>query len=330
MSAAVENLGYIEDREHQDKFAAESNALYGSPLDTLQADMDRTAFPFRAAAYALRGSRYVKEQDKLLLLQALSQGRVGSCVGWGEGRKIFLTLCAGVYMRGEDIATIHDANGQPVSVSPAWCYAASRQVVNRLGRGDGSNGSWAARATAEMGFLFEMRYPNGFDASHYSEADCRNWARNGVPKASIELAAAQRFRGRARVETFEEAVALVQAGYLMNVCGFDKPVDTRDDDGFCRIGGRWAHSQTGGLCYVVYKHKPGVTKRGIGILNSHGSSRYGGPKGALTPDLPSGAYIFEEKSFQRGLDKGDTWVSFDLEGLRPAAKRWEEKVPNAA
>jgi hypothetical protein len=330
VSNEVENFGYFEDREHQDAFAAESTALYGSPLDFLKADMDRPAFPYRAAALALKGTKYSKQRDGHLVLEGLSQGKVGACVGWGEARKIFLTLAAGVYMRGEDIATILDENGSPVSVSPQWCYAASRQAVNKLGRGDGSNGSWAARATAELGFVFEKKYENGFDASRYSAADCRNWARVGVPSASLQVSKEQRFRGRARVETFEDAVALIQAGYCFNLCNSQRPNNVRDERGFCKWTGKWAHSETGGLCYVVYKISPTKTIRGIGILNSHGSNRYDGGRGDLTPDLPDGAYMYDERDFMACLNRKDTWVSFDLEGLKPAAKQWEERVPNVA
>jgi hypothetical protein len=319
------NYGYIPDPEHQDAYAAEASGLYGNPLDYLKADMDLPAFPYRAAAHALADTKWTKRVEGQTLLLAQSQGGVGSCVGWGEARKILLSLAAGVYMREEEIALPLDEDGKPCGVSPSWCYAASRQVVGKLGRSDGSNGSWAARATAEMGFLFEKKYPE-FDARGYSEADCRNWAAKGVPKDSLQYGAESRYTGRMRVETVEQAVALTQAGFSYNLCNDHKPNDTRDEHGFCKRSGSWSHSETGGICYVVYKISPTKTKRGIGILNSHGNNRYKGPKGELTPDLPSGAYIFDLETIQDMLDRGDTWVSFDRDGLAPPIRDWEARA----
>jgi len=324
-----ENYGYIPDPDHQDAYAIEAADLYGSPLDALKADMDTPAFPYRAAAYALRGTRYVKQiASGLLVLQAFNQGNVGSCVGWGEARKLLITLAAGVYMRAENISLPIDQHGNVCGVSPAWCYGASRQVVNKLGKWDGSNGSWAAKATAEMGYLFEKRY-HDFDNSKYSAAFCKEWAKRGVPKESIKYAEEQRYTGRVRVTDVEQAVALTQAGYAANICGDIKPNSTRDEYGFCKHSGSWAHSQTGNICYVVYKESPTKTRRGIGILNSHGNNRYKGPTGDLTPDLPGGAYIFSLEDYQKILDERDTWVSFDREGLMPPTPGWEDKI-NAA
>jgi hypothetical protein len=320
----VEDYGIIDDPEHSDAFAADSASLYGSPLDHLVADMDTPAFPYRAAAKALEGTPYVRERGRYIELLASSQRSVGSCVGWGEARKLFLSLAAGVYMRGDEVG-LPAQDGAPCMVSPAWCYAASKQVVNKLSRKDGSNGSWAARATAEMGFLFRKEYPD-FDARGYSEDICRRWGRSGVPTDSMPYALDQKFRGRVRVNNVEEAVALCQSGYMLNLCNNEKPNDKRDAYGFCRPTGKWSHSETGAICYVVYKMSPTKTLRGLGILNSHGNNRYKGPYGDQTPDLPGGAYIYELNDFQQCLDHQDTWASFDLDGLQPPAKDWEVKA----
>lgn len=320
-----ENYGYVPDPALSEAEAESCFARYGDSIDDLPRNMDKPAFPYRAAAMMLAGNRKYVDNSGLLL--ALSQGSHGSCVGWGEARKILITLAAGVYMRGLEIDWPKDANGLPVSISPSWCYGAARQAANNLGRWEGASGAGAAKATEELGFIWEKPYA-GFDCSAYRTEDCDRWEAQGVPKASLQFADDNLLKGRTRVTTCEQLVGLTQAGYAINICGMGKPSGvTRDDYGYIDCGSRrWAHSQCGGICYVVYKIKPGKVFRGFGILNSHGNKKYRGGKGKLTPDLPDGAYITSWDDMQETLNRRDSWVNFEMDGLRPPQRNWERRL----
>lgn len=322
----VEQCGWVPDPGLAEAEADCCIARYGAThLDDLPADMDKPAFPYRTAARILAGNRKYVDGHGLLL--ALSQGSHGSCVGWGEARKILITLAGGIYLRGLEFEWPKDGNGLPVAPSPSWCYGAARTAANNLGSWEGASGAGAAKATEEMGWVWERKY-DGFDISTYRTDDCNAWEARGVPKVSLQYADDNLLKGRMRVTTCEQLVALTQAGYAINICGMGKPGGvTRDEHGYIDASSRrWAHSQTGGICYVVYKLKPGKVFRGFGILNSHGSKKYKGPKGKLTPDLPDGAYITSWGDMQETLNRRDSWVNFEYDGVRPAQKKFSRRL----
>ena len=318
------NYGYVPDPAHSEKRHGLSRSIWGDdPFKDLPRDLNRSAFPYRALAFGLRSNpKYTRASGQRVWLLALSQGNHGSCVGWGEARKIAITLAAGHFMRGLDL-TWPTASGKPVSVSPSFCYGASREW-NR-GSWEGSNGSWAAKATQELGFLVEKRY-SGSDLSRYRTDDCNTWEARGVPRGLLQYADDSVLRGYARVRDCESLAAALQNGYAANVCGSRAPgKSTRDEYGAIALTGRWAHSQAV-IGYIVYHVGRGKYKRFFIILNSHGSNRYKGPTGKQTPDLPGGAYLVSWNYMQRLLNERDTWVNFDLHGLEPASRNWKRSA----
>lgn len=321
-----ENYGWVPDPALAESLAEDSIARHGATsLDDLPVNLDKPAIIYRAAARVLAGNRRYIDNHGLLL--ALSQGGHGSCIGFGQARMILMTLAAGKYMRGLEIDWPTDANGLPISISPSWCYGAARTAANNLGRWEGASAAGAAKATEEMGWVWEKQYDN-FDIRTYREEDCNTWEAQGVPKVSLAYADDNLLKGRMRLTHVNQAVALCQAGYAFNITGPGKPDGvTRGEYGELYSGNRrWSHSMTGGICYVVYKIRPGKVFRGLGILNSHGSKKYKGPKGALTGDLPDGAYISPLNEVQEAIDRRDCWCNFELDGLRPAQRNWERKV----
>ena len=159
------NYGYIPDIIAQESLAAAGEKVWRSELDSFRPDMDKSVMLYRAAAHVCKGTQWVGS-DGVISSRLWDQGQHGSCVGWGEAGKIWKTICAQKALRGARIET------EPYAISPSWCYGASREVVGQLGGWEGSNGSWAAKATAEMGFLYWKRY-DSIDLSQYRTSDCK-------------------------------------------------------------------------------------------------------------------------------------------------------------
>ncbi len=313
----IENCGYVPNPAHANALAKESRA-YASDLDELSFDANRSAFPYRALVEVLKANpKYVRGNR----WRAFSQGRHGSCVGCGESHKVAVTLAAGIWMRGEAIDWPMNDAGLAVMPSRSWIYGASRQVVDRLGRWEGSNGSAAAKAIDKMGIAFE-RNVGGVDLSSYIADDCNRWELRGVPDATLPIAKLTSLGGRTRIETWEQLAASHQHGYAANICQCYKPViATRDEHGSIELGNPWAHSQAS-VGYVVYGS--GRNRRRLFVVyNSHGN-KYKGPTGSLTPDLPQGAYCITTAQMQRIIDNGDTWISCMRTGLTPRARQYRK------
>lgn len=319
------NYGYVPDPGHAEQRAVQSHRLYGSnPYDALKCDLNRSAYPSRALALMLGANpQYVETRGGLLVPYARNQSSHGSCVGHGEARKIEITIAAGMFLRGLRLdKAACSQGGKPAGVSPSFCYGASREW-NR-GRWEGSNGSWAAKATQELGFLFERDYPNFTRCSTYRTSDCDEWELRGVPREALQLSQAQTLEGFARVDNWEQAAALAHHGYAFNICGSPAPgTNVRDRYGAVRLTGQWAHSQCVSN-YVVYDLGGGSYLRLFEIWNSHGRNRYSGGTGEKTPDLAGGAYYVTHNDLQRILNERDSWVNFDKKGLEPRAKNWRE------
>lgn len=321
-----ENCGYVPDLAHADSLATESAVVYASGMEDLKADLNRSAFPYRALAEALKHNpKYVTKEG---ILRAFSQSSHGSCVGCGEAHKVAVTIAAGKWLRGEDYDWPTDNNGKAVMPSRSWIYGASRQAANQLGRWEGSNGSWAAKAVDEMGLLFERKY-GSVDLTDYRTGDCDRWEAAGVPRSTLEPASHQSLGGKLRIDHWEQLATGMHHGFAANICGCYKPVrTTRGEYGEIKLGSPWPHSQAA-WAYVVYKLKPRTYWRGFVIYNSHGN-KYKGKRGALTPDLPFGSYLCTVNEMQRILDNRDSWFSFDRRGLRPRARKVSKEARYAS
>ncbi len=308
-----ENCGYVPNLAHANSLAVEC-ASFATDLEALSFASNKSAFLYRAIVEVLKGNpKYVRNG----VLRAFSQGKHGSCVGCGEAHKTAATLAGGIWLRGEELDWPVDDAELPVMPSRSWIYGASRQVVDRLGRWEGSNGSAAAKAIDEMGIAWE-RNCGGVDLSEYRPEDCDRWEARGVPKATLPVAKQVTLGGKVRVESWEQAAAALQHGYGINICQCYKPVrTTRDDYGAIELGSPWSHSQVV-WGYVVYGSGRNRTRLFV-IYNSHGN-KYKGPKGPLTPDLPDGAYCITTNEMQEILDNGDSWISCDRTGLAPRSR----------
>lgn len=313
----IKNYGYIPDPVACEKLAMASESVYGRG-DDLPRDMDRSSFPYRLLAFALKKNPRLVRGDELL---TRNQGSHGSCVGHGTARMAATNLAADILVRELPHEWPADESGQVVDVSPSWLYGASRQVPGQLGSWEGSNGSWAVRALCDYGMLFELDY-GVVDLTSYRAIDCNEWEARGVPADSIALAGAHKFRARALVEDIEQWVGLVQNYYAATVCsslGFRK---TRDEWGRSVPSGRWAHCMVGGMGYFAKQIKPQTWLRMILIQNSWYANWISGPLNPHCPDQPEGSFWVDLDVAERMLGYGDTWITSGGNALLPAPRNW--------
>lgn len=306
-------MGWVPDKPRQNALAAQA-APFQSQLDDLPVDMNKSCFPIRVLANALKKSKYTDGNK----LKSRNQGSHGSCVGHGTARLGANNLAADILVRGLPYEW-PTANGKPLDVSPSWVYGASREVVGQLGTWEGSNGSWAVQALRDWGMLFETTYGD-LDLTSYKEKDCDQWEASGVPPASKQYASAFRFQSFVRIDTVEQWVALIQNFYTATCC-CQLAWDGKLIDGYMKQAGSWAHCQHGGGAYVA---KP---QRGILIQNSWGTNWMSGtPHPMMKSDMPAGSYFIFLKDAQKLLDAQDTWTVTGGRGIVPAPRPWREKA----
>ncbi len=304
------NQGWRPEPEQTELYAQSIPRKYKTQLNDLPFDLERSAFPFRALAKVLAGTSYISDGR----LDALNQGNYGSCVGFAAARTADITAACDIIWRREAEKWPTDPAGQKILTAPDWCYGASRDVSGSLGRWQGSYGGAAAKALREYGAIFQQQYGK-HDLSTYSISSCRSWAARGVPADLVEEARAHQFLTTVRVESVDQAVALVQNGYGFSMCCGMAWSPRRDEDGFARrTRPGWSHAQAAGLGYINIKRGK-RTKRGFLIQNSWGNKwQADSPFGLV--DQPHGSYFIRYEDMATALLSKDCYAVGDYEGFR--------------
>lgn len=211
--------------------------------------------------------------------------QIGDCVSFGHGHANDLLQCVEIVL------------GEPSEyreTDTEFIYATSREVAGILGRGDGSYGSAAAKAMRDMGVVSrEMLGANG----PYSGSRAKAWGRTGAPADVKAKAAPYRVGAVAKVTTWEALVAAIWNGLPVTVCSNWGFTMTRDEQGFCRARGTWAHCMLfGGVRF----DRPGAC-----CLQSWGSDT---PSGPLALEQPSYSFWIDKANVSRMLAAGDSWA----------------------
>lgn len=226
---------------------------------------------------------------------------IGDCVSWGWARAV--DLCA----------IIRVLAGQPEGYE--WedracteaIYALSRvEVGGRRIRGDGSNGSWAARAVERFGTRSRR------DLGAYDPRRARSWGDSGLPDELEPEALRHACEQVVPVRTFAEARDLIAGGACcVPVCsdiGFEtggRLTVRRDGQGFSRPVGAWPHCMT----FIASRDD---SRPGLLCMNQWPAESCTGPKGEF--DIPAQSWWVDADVCDRMLREGDSYAPSGFKG----------------
>jgi hypothetical protein len=236
-----------------------------------------------------------------------NQNPTGSCVGFGTTTSIERTLASEIALRG-------GTKEEFTFFSEEVTYAGSRYeaIGNRPPsfRGDGSNGSWAAKFVTEWGMVPKGVYGE-LDLRAYSATRARSWNNTGVPDFLEPTAKKFPVKSTARITNVRDCKAALASGYGVQMASSLGAGRNRDDRGVVRESGRWAHSMAidgyhmdGTVCYFH-------------VENSWDRTYHVGPVGWGNP-TEAGFWIHED-AIGRALRQGDSWAFSGATGF-PARK----------
>jgi hypothetical protein len=224
------------------------------------------------------------------------QNPTGSCVGFGTTTAVERTLACEIVQRG----------GHPSEFtlfSEEVTYAGSRVEANGGRspiRGDGSNGSWAARFVTKWGMVPKAKY-GGIDLTQYSASRARAWNYSGVPDELEPVARKFPVKDATRITNWRDAKRALANGYGIQVASSQGFVRQRDGNGVAQPGPRWAHS----MCLDGYHIENG--KEYGHIENSWARTNYHvGPVGWGNPT--TAGFWAESEVIERMLREGDSWA----------------------
>lgn len=238
---------------------------------------------------------------------------VHNCVGFGTHTAADTTAACDRIRRNSPSAV-------PALISPEWCYGASREISNTLGRSDGSYGSAAAKAIRQWGVVHQKKYPT-VDLTEYDMARCRNWAAVGVPDELKPIAEPHKMLHTTNVKTAQEAWTLIGNGYGINMCsnmGWDGP---RDSEGIIKRNGSWGHSM------AISSRR--TLKSGQRLLLIHQSWGDKWTSGPYWQDQPLGSFWAFIEDVEQGLKRGDSFAYASFEGFMPVRTGWDDWTPES-
>lgn len=238
------------------------------------------------------------------LLPGRNQGTVLSCVSFGTTRAIEYTLLW-------EIA--HGSREAYYPTAEEIIYGLSRHEIgkDRLGRGGGSIGAWAAQAANLYGVIKRGVYGK-WDLSKYSESQCRQFGATGCPDDLEPTAKLHPVKGITKVNNWEEAKRALANGHAIAVSSNQGFTMSRDRDGFASARGIWNHC----MCLCGYQTK----REGGRIDNSWGMDSHTGPTGEGAPGTEG--FWADAKVLDGMLRQGDSWAFSAVEGFPVNRKRW--------
>ena len=230
---------------------------------------------------------------------------IGDCVSHGMAYAVDVLTCVEIQLKGEQERWVAEAATEPI-------YAGSRVEIGngQLGNGDGSIGAWAAKWVKEYGVLLRKLYEyegRDYDLREYDGRRAREWGkpRNGCPDLLEPTAREHPVRTFSLVTSYEECRDAEVNGYPCTVASNQGFTSTRDEDGFCRPSGSWAHQMSIIAVDDEYK-RPGCL-----IQNSWGPDWVSGPK---RHDQPDGSFWADADVVDKMLRRKDSFAYSQYEG----------------
>jgi len=280
-------------------------APFSKVCAALDNNTDRSAYCYRLEAHCRGVDR----------LDANHQEWLGACVGFGSGGATDKTQAGDVCERGE--AELF------YPVSGGASYALARDAVGDRGRHAGTYGSAAAKGIAR-GTLRELDYGD-FDLRTYDPSYIQRLTRTGVP--ARYWTEAEKCPGRCvLLTTWQQARACLQNYMGIFTCSNIGYNEQRDNDGFMRRRGSWAH------CMEVCGYRGERTgprfrsgRRGF-MLQQTWFDGWAGDDNYWPEDAPKQSFWITVYDMQAHLDQGDTYAVLGIDGVKRKNYRKLAKV----
>lgn len=211
--------------------------------------------------------------------------QIGDCESFGHGHAHDLLQAVEAYLGELDVSAV----GRTCTEA---FYAAGREAGGMLGSGDGCYGSAMLKAAQATGVLRYGDLPAGQQS--YSGRRAKQWGRTGLPSDLKAIAAGRKLQG-AMLSSADDMLAALQAGHPCTISTGHGFTMTRDQQGFCRLRGRWGHC----MGVVGYRHdRPGFL-----VIQSWGP---GQPSGPTDLDQPTWSFWAEWDDIETIIAEGDS------------------------
>lgn len=224
---------------------------------------------------------------------------IGDCVSFGHAHANDALMAIEAYMGDLDASAIH-------RTSTEFLYGEARKVSNDLGPFDGSYGGAAVKAMTTVGMLSYGQLKEAGESDTYSGQRAKQWGRTGPPVKLEPIAGGYKLGGAALLESTDDMGRALQNGHPCTICTAYGFTTTRDQQGFCRLSGRWGH------CMHVTAYRG--DRPAFLIVQSWGPDQ---PSGPLDLDQPTYSFWCTPDDMSRIIAEGDSFALAGSPGFAP-------------
>jgi hypothetical protein len=226
----------------------------------------------------------------------------GDCVSHATRNACDLTRAVEIDVKGE---------------GESWVARGATEAIYGC-RGHSGQGMSCARAATFVsqtgGVLVRKNYPGIADFSRYDGNMGAKWGGRGLPDKVIDVANDHQVRTVSLIKTVEEAMDAIANGYGLSVCSNYGFSNKRDNKGFARKSGSWAHAMAWTACDDTGSEPAFLVQNSWGKWNSGGHPEWG--------PIPDGSFLIQADVAAGMLRQNGAYAFSDFNGFPP------QKLPN--
>lgn len=180
-------------------------------------------------------------------------------------------------------------------------------------RGHGGQGMSCSRAATFVsqsgGIIVRKNYSGIADFSKYNGSMGANWGARGLPDKVIDLANDYQIRTVSLIKTVEEARDALANGYGISVCSNYGFTNRRDNQGFAKKSGSWAHAMAWIACDDTSGEPAFLVQNSWGKWNDGGHPAWG--------PIPDGSFLIHADIAEGMLKQSGAYAFSDFNGFPP-------------
>lgn len=222
---------------------------------------------------------------------------VGDCVSHGTRNACDITRAVEIDIKGQ---------------KEAWITRGATEAIYGA-RGHGGEGMSCARAAEFVsktgGIVLRKNYAGIADFSKYNGQLGAKWGSRGLPDNVIDLADDHQIKTVSLVRTVEEARDALANGYGLAVCSSYGFNNKRDNKGFAKVSGSWAHCMAWIACDDTNGEPSFLVQNSWGKWNDGGHPSWG--------KIPDGSFLIHADTAEGMLKQNGSYAFSDFNGFPP-------------
>lgn len=254
---------------------------------------------------------------------------IGDCVSWGWGRGVDYTQVLEMYLQLQSIKETQGTAAYLEAVERYEYQKAATEVIYALSRveigggqirGDGSVGSWAAKAVLDCGWISRQDLSSRGISGDYSGSRARQWGYSGLPNELEPIAKQHTVADVTPVRNVNDAAYHLENFRVIPVCsnvGFEngsRGITQRDSRGVARRRGQWNH------CMALVSVRWWQNAPEFLLTNQWPPSMVQGPMGDV--EIPPCSWWIVAEDAQVMLSQNDSHVLTGVKGYPVRRLKW--------